>query len=316
MIKRKDVYEYIKNAINPKKVTVKYLGEPDSIVSDNYMYFSPLRDKERTPSFCVNEELGIHDFGTDKHYSTISFVKELFDLDYWNATLKIIEDFDIDLTRIEENTSVAMEKIGQDEVDIYFAEGDIPNCIYTYFDEKCFKSKPKDQEEIANIKRRLAIEENNFTIYKNIKEIMQEILKGKTCIPSAIKGNAKENWKQQQIFLVDFDNTINGKNICSNNYKHIDIEHILKYCEEINLLPTFIYYTFSHTIEQHKFRLVYILEQPIKDYEVARQIPKCLLEKLKIFNPDMSKKNLSDMFFGGKEIAYIGKNYYKIIRRK
>lgn len=316
MICRNDVYYYIKYAMNPKAIVMKYLGEPDIESSSNYIYYSPVRDRERTPSFYVNESKGIHDFGTDKHYSVISFVRDLFDISYWEATKKIIEDFDIDLTEIEENSSPIMEKIEQEEMDICLVKGNRPNCIYTYFDEKCFDEKPKKQKEIASIKRRIGLEENNFTKYENIKEITQEILKGKTCIPSAIKGNAKENWKKQQLFLVDFDNTREGEDICSNDCRHIDVKHILRYCEEIDLLPTFIYYTFSHTNNQHKFRLVYILEKPIDDYNVAKQIPKYLLEKLKKFNPDLSKKNLADMFFAGREIAYIGENYYKVEVKK
>lgn len=316
MITRNSVYYYINYNVNPKKIATRYLGEPDIESSNNYIYYSPLRNRERTPSFYVSESKGIHDFGTDKHYSSISFVRDLFNISYWEATKKIIEDFDIDLTKIEENNSTVIEKNEQEEVKISLVKGDVPKCIYTYFDRKCFNTKPKDQKEIASIKRRIGLEENVFTIYENVKEITQEILKGKTCIPSAIKSNAKENWQKQQLFLVDFDNTREGEDIYSDDCRHIDVKHILKYCEEIELLPTFIYYTFSHTNNQHKFRLVYILEKPIDDYDVAKQIPKYLLEKLKKFNPDLSKKNLADMFFAGKEIAYIGENYYKVEVKK
>ena len=68
------------------------------------------------------------------------------------------------------------------------------------------------------------------------------IINGMTIIPSGIKGNAQENWKKQQIFLVDFDNTYKGEKLYKDNPKHISIEKILNYCKSINFEPTFIIY--------------------------------------------------------------------------
>lgn len=315
MICKEDVYNYIKENVKPTKVAIKYLGEPKDISSDNYKYYSPLRKKERTPSFFVSDEKGIHDFGTDVHYSVISFVKALYGLSYWDATEKIIEDFDIDLTQIKKEENKESNSILIKKFEIEFEQGKKPYVIKTYFDERCFKCKPKDLMEIAGIKKRVGEKQNMFYKYKSIDELADEILKGKTCIPSAIKGNAKQKWKMQQVFLVDFDNTIKGEKIMVNDKRHCTVEEVLSFCKEKNILPTLVYYTFSNTYEQNKFRFVYVMESPIEKYEIAEKVPIFLLGQLKKFNPDVSKKNLADMFFGGKEIAYIGNNYYKVKER-
>ena len=112
--------------------------------------------------------------------------------------------------------------------------------------------------------------------------------------------------------MLDIDNKIDGEDIFLEDSRHVTEQMVLDYCKKINLLPTIIYNTFSHTDSQHKFRLVYVFQEPLKDINVAKQIPKVLLDKLSNFNPDYSKKNLADMFLGGRDIIYIRKNFYKV----
>ena len=70
-----------------------------------------------------------------------------------------------------------------------------------------------------------------------------------TIIPSGIKGNAQENWKKQQIFLVDFDNTYKGEKLYKDNPRHISIEKILNYCKSIKkLLKYFMQCRYSSTV--------------------------------------------------------------------
>lgn len=181
--------------------------------------------------------------------------------------------------------------------------------IICKFDEQEYTSKPSSNE-IAKIKNR--IQDNIFTTYRAIQEIQAEITKGKTCIPSGIKGEPNKNFKKIQLFLVDIDNKMDGKEITADNPLHITKEKILQICERENLVPTFIYTTFSHTPKQNRFRLVYVLEEPLTNYEIAKQIPIMLLDSLKDLYPDTSKKNLSDLFYGGKEIIFQSDNFYKI----
>lgn len=192
---------------------------------------------------------------------------------------------------------------------IQIKQGKKPKSIICKFDEKEFTSKPKTSE-VGAIKNR--IQNNTFTTYKTIKEIQQEILKGKTCIPSAIKGNVKENWKEQQVFLLDIDNKIEDEDIKVEDDRHITVEKAVEICKQHNLEPTFIYNTFSNSEKQNKFRLVFIFEEAIENLEIARQVLSLLHTELQELDLDTSKKNLSDMFFAGKEIAYTSNIVYKV----
>ena len=309
-MERRDFYLYIKKKIPPTKMARRYLGREEEIRGDSLVYYSSLRKKERTPSFYVNDEMGIHDFGTDKHYDVISFVAELLKISYWEATQEIFAEFNLDINDVkhieEETTKQEVIKIP----DINIVKGNKPKALLCYFDQEEFRSKPNDSYVLGGIKNRII--NNEFRLYADITQIQREILKGKTCIPSAIRGNPKLKWRKQQIFLIDFDNKIGDENFTIDNPNHISEDEILDYCREKNILPTFIYNTFSHTEKQHKFRLVYVFERPITDLEIAKQVLLKLLEYLKDFNPDTSKKNLADMFLGGINIYYSGNNYYKL----
>lgn len=306
-MKKKDVYNIVLNNLKPTDVANYYLGQADKISADSLVYYSPLRAKERTPSFFVNNTKGLHDFGTGEHYNVISFVAKLFNLDYWLATKKLIIDFQLEFRKLD------VEKIREPTVNakakkIKLVQGNIAKNIICYFDNVLYKVKPKN--EVALIKNRIV--DNNFETYKDIKEIAKEIIKGRTCIPSAIKGNADKKWRRQQVFLLDFDNKYEGIDLNESSEKYVTEKQILEYCKSINLLPTIIYNTFSHTEKQHKFRLVFIFEEEITDIEIAKKVQIILLDKFKKFNPDTSKKNLSDMYFGGIKICYLANNFCRV----
>lgn len=82
----------LKNSIEPQMVCRRYLGMP--LKSDRLgdWYYSPFRS-EKTASFLVNNDKGIHDFGTSKHYDIVSFVQEWMNLDFWSAVNKLSYDF-------------------------------------------------------------------------------------------------------------------------------------------------------------------------------------------------------------------------------
>lgn len=81
--------------IKPTSVVQRYLGKPIKRNTLGLWYKSPFRN-ERTESFLVNDEKGIHDFGTSKHYDVISFTQELFKIDFKTAINKLAGDFGIE----------------------------------------------------------------------------------------------------------------------------------------------------------------------------------------------------------------------------
>lgn len=306
-MQKQDLYNIVLNNLKATDVAEAYIGQADRISGDNLIYYSPLRTKERTASFFVSDKRGLHDFGTGKHYNIISFVAKLFDIDYWSATKKLIIDFQLDFRKVD------IEKIREPTVKekvkkINVVQGNKAEKIICYFDNMCYKVKPKN--DIALIKNRIT--DNNFTTYQNVKEIAIEILKGKTCIPSAIKGKADQNWIRQQVFLLDFDNKIEGIDLNASSEKYVTEKQVLDYCKSIKLLPSIIYNTFSNTEEQHKFRLVFIFEEEITDIEIAKKIQMLLLDKFKSFNPDTSKKIYPICILDGKKVCYLANNFCRV----
>lgn len=308
MLEKSTIYAWLKNSLFPTDVAEFYLGEPDRIQSESLVYYSPLRETERTPSFFVNDEKGIHDFGTGIHYNIISFVANLFEINYYEASQKLIKDFELDIN--EAKTFELIPKKIDFSPKIEMVKGKEPKEIICSFDEVCYREKPQNSKDFVGIKNRIV--NNNFTVYSNVNEVIEEVLDGRTCIPSGIRGSPEINWKQQQVFMIDFDNKLNGVDLTIDDSNHISEQEILTYCKNQNILPTFIYNTFTNSENCRKYRLVYVLEEPIKDLTIARQIPLYLLDRLKNYNPDISKKNLTDMFLGGVDIFYKDDNYYKI----
>lgn len=302
-----NLYDNIRSQLTNKQVARYYLGEPKQYSGNNIGYCSPFRN-EKHPSFWVNDEKGFTDFGAKEHSGNmITFVMQYKNLSsYYDAAKQLINDFGLNI-EIKENMSCYIKNKSKEKVEeLVLDEAQKAKEIICMFDDEKHTKKPEGKEAPI-IKNKIP----NLQMKKyTLNEILENITKGKTIIPAGIKSNAKQNFKGQQIFLVDFDNSKNGIKIKSNESQHVTVDKILEYSKEIKLVPTFIYNTFSHTEEQHKFRLGYVLEKPVTEYKIAEKIPKKLLEIFKDFNPDTSKQNLADFFYGGKNIVYKGDNYY------
>ena len=80
--------------------------------------------------------------------------------------------------------------------DLVFDKGNKPKDINCMFDITEYASKP-DKKEAAYIKNRIP----NLEIKKySLDEILNNIVKGKTIIPSGIKANAKKILKDNNYF--------------------------------------------------------------------------------------------------------------------
>jgi hypothetical protein len=107
-----------------------------------------------------------------------------------------------------------------------------------------------------------------------------------TFCPAILNGSRNNNnWGGQQIFMLDFDTGISPKVI---------IDRLTEY----DIIPNIIYYTFSHTEEHPRFRIVLLVEEPIFDYSVAETIRKGLVKGF----PDCDKKcvDAARIFLGGQ----------------
>jgi len=91
------------------------------------------------------------------------------------------------------------------------------------------------------------------------------------------------NWLSQHSFWLDFDSGISPE-IAKDKLKHYGIE------------PNIIYYTFSHTEDYPRFRLIILLDQPITDSTIAKSIRENLIECL---GADRACKDSARIFLGG-----------------
>jgi len=99
----------LKHKLSPILVAEHFLGAPDRTTRFGNWYKSPFR-QERTASFLVSNK-GIHDFGDSKHYDVISFVQELFNVNFKDALSILKREFGI--SDEQENKQVIKYKLSR-----------------------------------------------------------------------------------------------------------------------------------------------------------------------------------------------------------
>ena len=147
--------------------------------------------------------------------------------------------------------------------------------------------------EIAAISNGLSEIELSYT---DIADAVGEC--GCTFSPAVFSGKRnKDNFKEQQLIALDFDN----------GAKFSDIK---AQADKYGLPILFAYKTFSYTIEKEKFRIVFALDKVMCDDFTANTVIGIFM---KIFSEcDIACKDVSRMFFGGKGLLYLTEKEYKI----
>ena len=328
-------FKEVNKAIDARDFVQHILGEPVEIRGEEYYWYSLNKPDEKTPSLCANKEF-ISDFSMNeemgKGLDVCNFVVYYNnnhnhivadkDITQYEALVWIVKEFnlDIDISYNNTNSPLLLKSSNIQIIKTYRLEptdASLPYEISTKFDTQAFAKKPKSQD-VGQIKNRI----NNIDsgIYR-LEDIKNKLISGYTCIPSGIK--SKNDWidgkSSLQIFMVDIDNKaiVDGveHKYTINDEEHVTVEKILKYCASIKLLPNFVYYTFSHTEEQHRFRLVYILSMATQSIEEVEGVYAFLKDTFKDYNIDNSATDIARIFYGGKSIAYENPDnkYFKII---
>lgn len=307
----------LKKLLPATEVVKYYLGVPKNIIGKVFYWETPFREGAISgATLKVNKDF-IIDMGGDFKGDIFAFVARLKDVKFYEAINIIAKDFNIPglENSVGENELRVIPEKQKKEI-IALEEGEKTEKIFTMLDIKDFKKKPTGKE-IGEIKNRIP-----SLVVKpyELKSLYGEITSGHTCIPAGIVGESRKNWKQQQIFMVDIDNTIKvkGKNvkILSNDPRHVTEQKVNEYCKQIGLVPTFIYKTFSYTDECNKLRLVYVMEEPITDITVAENIYFFLKEQLQALNIDEAPTQLESIFFGGKELCDCSDIFYKPVKKE
>lgn len=160
--------------------------------------------------------------------------------------------------------------------------------------EKTFISNGIERKiyEPGMVNKRLVDNQVSVTV----RQLIDEIISGKSFTLAAFKTGddgkvhrTKACWESQDLLALDFDDGITP-------------EQFLERSEQLNLMPTFVYTSFSDTPDQRKFRAVYVLKETLFDYRDANT---CTLALMELFKEcDKACKDPSRMYYGGREIIY------------
>jgi hypothetical protein len=146
--------------------------------------------------------------------------------------------------------------------------------------------------ETAIISKRIAYKRCNINS-QNMKLFVKQVgEKGYTFCPATFKpidnnvSRKVENFEQMQFIALDFD-------------KGISFQEVTERAKKYYLPILFAYETLS-SINQNKFRVVFLHDVPITDIRLA----KIILDALHIIFPKADKKcnDVSKLFFGGKKL--------------
>jgi hypothetical protein len=148
-------------------------------------------------------------------------------------------------------------------------------------DTVAYGKKP-DKETIAVISTRLGRSQASETN----ESYIEKVLRGIAFSPSTFKDGVRSNktWVSQEIFALDFDD-------------NITIEEFMAMVEKYKIVPFFVYKSYTHTEEHHKFRAVFRMNVCVTDKRVRGLVYHalhCLFDK----KSDPSCKDAARFLFG------------------
>lgn len=149
--------------------------------------------------------------------------------------------------------------------------------------------KKPDKKEIGKIQKLICKDENIQVLdFKQFAHLVGN--KGYIWKSSLLEGGSKnENFKEAYILSLDFDDGVT-------------INDFLENSRSFGLEPTFIYKTFSHTKENHRFRAIWKLNEVITLPQLKTALQLMLME---VFPQcDSACKDLSRLWIGGKEVSF------------
>lgn len=156
-----------------------------------------------------------------------------------------------------------------------------------YFNHK-FKDKPQGKQ-CGWVQKSLT--QVNITI----ENLADALVHGASFKPGVLSGgNKAENWIEQQLFGLDFDDGIK-------------IEEAYNKVISLGITPCFMYTTFSHKEEYHKFRMIFCNDTVITDGNVRDKLQATLMGV--IGGIDEVCFNRDRLFFGGKGQIVLHPNY-------
>lgn len=149
------------------------------------------------------------------------------------------------------------------------------------------KKTLKNQLSYSEVQKNICLPSNRIELtFKQFAYYVGEL--GYCWKSSLMKGPKNIDFEKAYIISLDFDDGIT-------------IDEFLENSRDLGLEPTFIYETFSHTEEQHRFRAIWRLNTPIEDPQLKTAIQLMIME---VFPEcDAACKDLSRLWVGGKKVV-------------
>jgi len=132
-----------------------------------------------------------------------------------------------------------------------------------------------------------------------IENLAEALVHGASFKPGVLQGGMKaDNWTQQQLFGLDFDNGTR-------------IDEVYNKVTSLGITPCFMYTTFSHKEEHHKFRMIFCNDTVITDGNIRDRLQATLMGI--IGGIDEVCFNKDRLFFGGKGKMVLYPSYGSMI---
>ena len=156
-----------------------------------------------------------------------------------------------------------------------------------YFNHR-FKDKPQG-------KQCGWVQKSLIQVNTAIENLADALVHGASFKPGVLSGgNKAENWIEQQLFGLDFDDGIR-------------IEEAYNKVISLGITPCFMYTTFSHKEEHHKFRMIFCNDTVITDGNIRDKLQATLMGI--IGGIDEVCFNRDRLFFGGKGYTVLHPDY-------
>lgn len=150
-----------------------------------------------------------------------------------------------------------------------------------------FKNKP-DKEGAKKVQ--LNLKPTDITI----SDLADNLVHGASFRPGVLYGRKKDDWKEQQLFGLDFDH-------------NTTIEEKYQKAIQYGIRPCFMYTTFSHSEKEHKFRMVFCNDTVITNGNLRDRLQATLMGIME--DADEVCFNRDRLFYGGKGQVVLHPDY-------
>lgn len=159
-------------------------------------------------------------------------------------------------------------------------------------DRTQYRAKP-EPEQIRKIQCNL---EKPMEI--EVQDLFRLICSGCSFRPAAINGSCDSGFIEQSLFAVDVDNSKDKKPIAQG--ERLTPEQAIERARTAGLIPNFVYRTFSDSAELPKFRILFLMDKPVKDLELRKRISDYIIS---LFGTAADPKcgNAARLFFGSNK---------------